>query len=81
MAFSKTWVCDLNGCVVGVLPVLKMKLAVSFLTLLVTGRGQGRAMVDKAFVEKGPLTVEVLSNMQSLHEASGHVTVCTAHTP
>jgi putative acetyltransferase len=59
MAFAETWVTVIDDHVVGFIALVENEIGGLFLDPKYHGQGFGRAMVDKAVVEKGHLTVEV----------------------
>ena len=97
MAYAETWVCEHLGGVVGFIALIDTEIGGLFVDPSYHGQGLGRALVDKAFAEKGPLTVEVFEQNAigrrfyesygfcgaelSHHEASGHATVRMAFKP
>lgn len=59
MPATETWVTEIDGNVVGFIALMGNEIAALFLNPDYHGRGLGKAMVDKAVAEKGPLTVDV----------------------
>lgn len=59
LKFARTWVIEVEGTVTGFASVVEDALAGLFLDPPLHGRGFGRALVDRAVAETGPLTVEV----------------------
>ena len=62
LKFAHTWVIEVEGQVVGFAAVVDQALAGLFLDPAHHGRGFGRALVDRAVAETGPLTVEVFEH-------------------
>jgi len=56
---TETWVTEIDENVIGFIAMMGNEIAGLFLIPSFHGQGFGRAMVDKAFKEKGSLTVEV----------------------
>ena len=97
LAFAETWVTEVDGNVVGFIALIENEIGGLFLDPAYHGQGLGRALVDKAVSEKGPLKVEVFKENvvgrhfytsygfrgddEFLHEASGHMTLRQTFTP
>ncbi|WP_299725442.1 GNAT family N-acetyltransferase [uncultured Tateyamaria sp.] len=59
LKFARTWVIEVEGRVVGFAAVVENALAGLFLDPALHGKGHGRALVDAAVAQTGPLSVEV----------------------
>lgn len=59
LKFARTWVIEVDGKVTGFAAVVENALAGLFLDPAFHGHGYGRALVDRAVAETGPLSVEV----------------------
>jgi len=59
LKFARTWVIEVDGKVTGFAAVVEKALAGLFLDPTFHGQGYGRALVDRAVTETGPLSVEV----------------------
>ncbi|MDF1777689.1 MAG: GNAT family N-acetyltransferase [Rhizobiaceae bacterium] len=97
LALAETWVCEADGRVVGFIAMIENVIGGLFIDPHYHGRGFGRALVDRALAEKGPLEVEVFRDNAigrrfyqaygfqrqsvSLHEPSGQVTILMTFTP
>lgn len=85
LKFARTWVIEIEGVVVGFASVVDHELAGLFLDPHFHGQGFGRALVDKAMTEAGPLTVEVFEKNTSgrgFYHAYGFEYVAeTVHDP
>lgn len=97
IAFAKIWVTEVNGSVVGFVALIDDEIGGLFLDPRYHGQGLGRALVDKAVAEKGPLKVEVFKENvigrrfynaygfrdaeELLHEATGQATIRMLYTP
>ena len=97
LALAETWVCEVDGRVVGFIAMIENVIGGLFIHPHYHGRGLGRALVDKALAEKGPLEVEVFRDnvigrrfyeaygfqreSVSLHDPSGQVTILMTFTP
>lgn len=97
LALAETWVCEVDGRVVGFIAMIENVIGGLFIHPHYHGRGLGRALVDKALAEKGPLEVEVFRDNVigrrfyqaygfyregvSFHEPSGQVTIRMTYTP
>ena len=97
LAYAETWVCEVHGSVVGFIALIDAEIGGLFVDPGFHGQGLGRALVDKAVGEKGPLSVEVFEQNvigrrfynaygfcgaeASLHESSGHMTVHMTYMP
>lgn len=97
LALAETWVCEADGRVVGFIAMVENVIAGLFIDPDYHGRGLGRALVDKALADKGPLEVEVFRDNvigrrfyeaygfhregESYHEPSGQVTILMTFTP
>ena len=97
LALAETWVCEVDGRVVGFIAMIENIIGGLFIDPHYHGRGLGRALVDKALAEKGPLEVEVFRDNVigrrfyqaygfhregvSFHEPSGQVTIQMTYTP
>jgi len=91
VAYAETWVVELDGRVVGFIALVDNEIGGLFLDPKHHGQGHGKALVDKAVAEKGPLQVEVFKDNkigrrfydaygfkvldEFLHEPSGQETV------
>ena len=89
LVHAETSVIEVDGTIVGFVSLVDDELAGLFLRPAFHGRGLGRAMVDFAKAQKGPLRVEVFENNHIgrkfyasygfrgdetfVHEASGEV--------
>ncbi len=96
-AFAETWVTEIDGKVVGFIALVGNEVGGLFLDQKNHGAGLGRAMVDMAVAEKGPLTVDVFEKNaigrrfydrygfkrtgEYLHETSGQTTLKMAFDP
>jgi putative acetyltransferase len=97
LAFAKTWVMEADGAVVGFIALIENEIGGLFVAPKFHGQGLGRALVDKAVAEKGPLEVEVFrenvvgrrfydaygfrGTEEFIHEASGQATLRMAYIP
>lgn len=97
LAFADTWVTEIDGEVAGFIALVDDEIGGLFLHPGYHGQGYGKAMVDKAIADKGPLRVEVfkknrigrrfyeaygfLGSEELVHEPSGEVTIRMAFTP
>ena len=59
MAFAETWVVEIDKSVIGFIAMVENEIGGLFLDPKYHGQGFGRALVDKAVEERGPLKVEV----------------------
>ena len=91
LAFAETWVIEIDGVVVGFIALIEDEIGGLFLDPDFHGQGLGRALVDKAVIQKGPLKVEVFKENiigrrfydaygfreteEFIHEASGQTTL------
>ena len=91
MAFAETWVSEVDGSVVGFIALIDNEIGGLFLDPKYHGKGLGKALVDKAVTEKGPLVVEVFKenvigrrfydaygfqfSEQFVHEATGQAVI------
>ena len=91
LAFAETWVTEVEGTVVGFIALIEDEIGGLFLDPDFHGQGLGRALVDKAVIQKGPLKVEVFKENiigrrfydaygfreteEFIHEASGQTTL------
>lgn len=91
LAFAETWVTEVEGTVVGFIALIENEIGGLFLDPDFHGQGLGRALVDKAVIQKGPLKVEVFKENiigrrfydaygfreteEFIHEASGQTTL------
>jgi putative acetyltransferase len=64
-AFAETWVTEIDGEVVGFIALVDDEIGGLFLHPKYHGQGYGKAMVDKAVADKGPLRVEVFKKTGS----------------
>ena len=97
MAYAETWVCVAHDRVVGFIALIDNEVGGLFVDPGFHGQGFGRALVNKAVVEKGALSVAVFEKNvigrrfynaygfcgaeTSLHESSGQTTVHMTYTP
>lgn len=97
LAFAETWVVEVNDAVVGFIALIDNEIGGLFLDPKYHGQGLGRALVDKAAAEKGPLKVEIFKDNvigrrfydaygfqgseEFIHEATGQTTIRMAFTP
>ncbi len=97
LAFAETWVTEIDGEVVGFIALIEDVVGGLFLDPAYHGQGYGRAMLDKAVAEKGPLRVEVFKenaigrrfynaygfkgSEEFVHQESGQVTLRMTFNP
>lgn len=97
LALAETWVTEVDGEVVGFIALIEDVVGGLFLDPAYHGQGYGRAMLDKAVAEKGPLKVEVFKENTNArrfyatygfqgteeftHELSGQRTLRMTFTP
>lgn len=97
LVFAETWVTEIEGKVVGFIALIENEIGGLFLDPKYHGQGLGKAMVDIAVAEKGPLKVEVFKDNEIgrrfydaygfkgieefIHEASGQATLRMTYTP
>jgi len=97
LAVAETWVMDIDDAVVGFIALIDNEIGGLFLDPKHHGQGHGRALVDRAVAEKGPLKVEVFrENLigrrfydaygfqeieEYVHEASGQPTIRMSYSP
>lgn len=97
LALAETWVSEVDGKVVGFIALIEDVVGGLFLDPAYHGQGYGRAMLDKAVAEKGPLMVEVFKensigrrfytaygfrgSEEFTHELSGQRTIRMTFTP
>lgn len=93
---AETWVCEVDGRVVGFIALIENAVAGLFLDPRHQRRGLGKAMLDKAVAVKGALTVEVFklntagrqfyaaygfrTVSEFVHEPTGQVTIRMARS-
>ncbi len=94
---AETWVTEIGGEVVGFVSIIGDEVGGLFLDPDYHGQGLGRALLDKAVAEKGPLKVEVFrensigrqfyaaygfqATDEYIHEPSGQATIRMAFAP
>lgn len=97
LGLAQTWVTEIDGHVVGFISIIGDEIGGLFLDPRHHGRGLGRALLDKAIAEKGPLKVEVFKENtigrrfydacgfhavdEYVHEPSGQETIRMALDP
>jgi len=97
LTFAETWVMEADNAVVGFIALIENEIGGLFLDPGFHGQGLGRALVDKAVAEKGPLKVEVFKENrvgrrfydaygfreieEFIHEATGQATLRMTFTP
>ncbi len=97
MTFAETWVAEIDKSVIGFIAMVENEIGGLFLDPKFHGQGFGRALVDKAVIERGSLKVEVFkANVigrhfydsygfrgaeEFVHEASGQKTIRMMYTP
>lgn len=101
MVHAETWVAEMAGQVVGFIALIASEdvceVGGLFLDPAFHGQGIGKALMDKAVAEKGPLKVEVfqrnaigrrfyaaygfVASGEYFHEASGQVTLQLSYSP
>jgi putative acetyltransferase len=97
LVFAETWVTEVDGGVVGFIALVENEIGGLFLDPDFHGQGMGRAMVDMAVAQKGPLKVEVFKDNtigrrfyntygfreteEFIHEASGQITLRMSFNP
>lgn len=96
MKYAETWVTEIDGVVIGFIAMIDNEIGGLFLDPEYHRRGFGRAMVDKAVLMKGSLTVEVFTqniggrkfysaygfrgSEEYLHEPSGQMILKQSYT-
>lgn len=97
LVYAETWVVEAEGRVIGFIALIEDEVGGLFVDPKFHGQGHGRALVDKAVTEKGPLRVEVFKLNEIgrsfydsygfvgldeyTHEASGQPTLRMSYTP
>ncbi|MFT5485703.1 MAG: putative acetyltransferase [Alphaproteobacteria bacterium] len=97
LVYAETWVTEVDGEVVGFIALVDDEIGGLFLHPRLHGQGFGKAMVDEAVAEKGPLRVEVFEKNEIgrrfydtygfsrsgefVHEPTGECVIRMAFTP